>query len=160
VARDGASVAVGTPSDDSQVSDKGTAYLYRPANNDTDGDGLLDLWEEANFGSLATQNASTDSDADGRTALMELSFNSDPLAPNPVSGPPLAVEGGFLTLTVAKRAGVTYLGESSATPDSPSFSASNTTVITNNATTLKVRDNFPVNGGGKRFLRLKISSSP
>lgn len=160
VAIDGASVVIGTPLDDTQVSDKGTAYFYRPSNNDTDGDGLLDLWEEANFGSLVAQNAGTDGDFDGRTALMELSFNSDPLAPNAVSGPPLAIEGGFLTLTVTKRAGVNYLGESSATPDAPSFSASNTTVLTNNATTLKVRDNFPINGGGKRFIRFKISSAP
>ena len=69
-------------------------------------------------------------------------------------------EGGYLTLSVAKRAGVTYLGQSAATPDTAAFSAATTTVIVNDATTLKVRDNFPITGGGQRFLRVQVTAAP
>jgi len=69
-------------------------------------------------------------------------------------------EGGFLTMTIAKRAGVTYLGQSAAAPDPAAFSAATTTVLVNSDTTLKVRDNFPITGGGQRFLRAKVTAAP
>ena len=72
----------------------------------------------------------------------------------------VVTEGGFLTLTVPKRAGVTYLGQSAASPEAAAFSSATTTVLVNDATTLKVRDNSPLSAGGQRFLRLKVTAAP
>jgi hypothetical protein len=45
-----------------------------------------------------------------------------------------------------------------ALPDS--FSASTTTVLTNNATTLKVRDNFLIGTPPACFMRVKVTAVP
>ena len=45
-----------------------------------------------------------------------------------------------------------------AQPDS--FSVSSTTVLINNATTLKVRDNFLIGTSPPRFMRVKVTASP
>jgi len=47
--------------------------------DDTDGDGLSDVWELAHFGSLAL-SASGDADGDGISNLAEYTAGSDPLA--------------------------------------------------------------------------------
>ena len=66
-------------------------------------------------------------------------------------------------MTINKQAGVTYEVQSAgsllpAQPDS--FSASTTTVLANNATTLKVRDNTLVGTPLARFMRVKLTAAP
>ncbi len=160
VSVDGTTVAIGTPYDDTVIADKGSTYIYAPANNDFDGDGLLDLWEYARFGTTAGHSLLGDSDGDGLCELLELAFNQDPTRPDFASTPPIVNEGGFLTTTVTKRAGAAYLVESAASPDGAAFSAATTTVLINTATTLKVRDHVLVGTPGSRFLRVKVTAAP
>ncbi len=70
------------------------------------------------------------------------------------------VEGGFLTLTVNKRAGVTYVVESAGTPLAADFSSTTTTVLTNTAAILKVRDNVPATTAGGRFMHVRVTAAP
>lgn len=49
---------------------------------DTDGDGIPDFWELANFGSLGTANASTDKDGDGALDAAEYAADTNPNDPN------------------------------------------------------------------------------
>ena len=66
-------------------------------------------------------------------------------------------------MTITKQPGVTYEVQSAASllpalPDS--FSAATTTVLTNNATTLKVRDNTLIGTPPARFMRVKVTAAP
>jgi FG-GAP repeat len=153
VAIDATIVAIGAPG-------KGYAYVFGPASNDTDGDGLLDIWEYARFGSTAAHSALDDADGDGRVELIEQAFDTNPLVPNAAGAPVIVNEGGFLTTTIAKRAGVTYSVETGASPDAPAFSTATTMVLINNATTLKVRDTVPIGTPGSRFMRVKVTAAP
>ena len=160
VAIDGMTVAIGAPKDDTVMLNKGYAYVFGPASNDFDNDGLLDIWEYARFGSISAHSGLDDSDGDGRVELLEQAFNTNPLLPD-VAGAPQAVnEGGYLTMTIAKRAGVSYSVQSAATPDGASFSAATTTVLVNDATTLKVRDNVVVGSPLSRFMRVRVTAAP
>ncbi len=160
VAIDGTTVAIGTPGDDTTMTDKGSAYIFAPANPDYDADGLLDIWEHARFGSITAHTASDDADGDGRTELLEQAFDSDPLFSDPLAAPRPVDEGGFLTLTLSKRAGVAYTVETAGSPDAAAFSMGTTTIITNNASMLKVRDNFTPATAAQRFMRLKVTAAP
>jgi FG-GAP repeat/Bacterial TSP3 repeat len=161
VAVDGTTVAIGTPLENTVPNNKGAAYVFGPASNDTDGDGLLDIWEYANFGSVAARNANDDLDGDGLSELMEQAFNTNPSkADGPNAIPQVVSEGGFLTLTVNKRAGVNYSIESAGGLDIGMFSPATTTILTNNATTLKARDNFTPTTATQRFLRVKVTAAP
>ena len=65
-------------------------------------------------------------------------------------------------MTITKQAGVTYEVQSAGsllTGQPDSFSAGSTTVLTNNATTLKVRDNFPISTSPPRFMRVKVTAA-
>ena len=160
VAIAGTTVAISAPLDDTVAFDQGYAYVFGPASNDFDNDGLLDIWEYARFGSISAHSGLDDSDGDGRVELLEQAFNTNPLLPD-VAGAPQAVdEGGYLTMTIAKRAGVTYSVQSAATPDEASFSAATTTVLVNDATTLKVRDNVVVGSPLSRFMRVRVTAAP
>ncbi len=55
-------------------------------NPDDDGDGMDDLWEITNFGTL-DRNGSGDADGDGATDLMEFEFGTDPNVPQGPSEP-------------------------------------------------------------------------
>ncbi len=161
VAIDGTTVAIGTPKDDSVIADKGYAYVFAPANPDTDGDGLLDIWEYARFGSITAHTATDDTDGDGRKELLEQAFNTNPLAIDaPAAVPAVVSEGNFLSLTLSKRAGVAYTVETAGSPDSAAFSMATTTIIANTASTLKVRDNFTPATAAQRYMRLKVSAAP
>ena len=95
--------------------------------------------------------------------LLELALGLNPTLPN-AGGLPAAIdEGGYLTMTLTKQPGVTYEVQSAGTllpalPDS--FSAASTTILTNNATTLKVRDNVLIGTPPARYLRLKVTAAP
>ena len=101
-----------------------------------------------------------DTDFDGRVELMEQAFNTNPLLPDIAAAPKAVNEGGYLTMTIATRAGVTYSVQSAATPADASFSAATTTVLINDATTLKVRDNELVGTPLSRFMRVKVTAAP
>ena len=94
VAIDGTTVAIGTPLENTVPNNKGAAYIFGPASNDTDGDGLLDIWEYANFGSVAVRNANDDSDGDGLSELMEQAFNTNPSKPDGPNAIPQVVNEG------------------------------------------------------------------
>ncbi len=162
VAIDGATVAIGVPLDESPYANKGSACLYRPADNDFDDDGLLDMWEEAYYGSVIN-GPLDDTDHDGYNELLELGLGINPPIPNPGGLPSMVQEGGYLTMTIIKRAGVTYEVQSAGTllPSLPdSFSATSTTVLINDATTLKVRDNVLIGTPPTRFMRAKVTAAP
>lgn len=160
VAISGIAAAVGAPYDDSPLRDKGSAYIFAPANPDSDAEGLLDLWEYAHLGTTAGHSALDDADADGRKELIELAFDTDPTRPDTSAVFAPVRENGFLTITIARRAGVTYTVQTSATPGSAGFSAATTTVRNNTAGTLKVRDNFPTSTTAQRYLRVLVTAAP
>ena len=126
----------------------GAAYIFTGLGSavpDADGHGLLDSWELTYWPTIFGHSALDDFDHDRYAELLELALGLNPTLPN-AGGLPVAInEGGYLTMTITKQPGVTYEVQSAGTllpalPDS--FSAASTTVLTNNATTLKVRDNI------------------
>jgi hypothetical protein len=132
---------------------------YAPGNLDLDNDGMLDSWEVAHFGSTAAHSALDDTDGDSAVELLELAFGTDPLSAASVPVPAAVVEGGYLTTTIAKQPGVSYLVETGTALES-GFSAASTTVLTDTASTLKVRDNVPVGTANARFLRVRVTAVP
>ena len=73
------------------------------------------------------------------------------------------IEGGYLTMTLTKQPDVAYEVQSAGIllegqPDS--FSPASTTVLLNDATTLKVRDNTLIGTGPARFMRVKVIAVP
>ena len=160
VAIDGANIAIGTPFAESPLADVGTTYVF---SSDADGDGLLDSWEIARFGTTTGHSALDDTDGDGRNELLEEAFDTNPLVPDANAAPAAVNEGGYLTLTIAKHSGVSYQVQSAGTllpalPDS--FSSVMTTVLIDNFTTLKVRDNVLIGTTPARFMRTKVTAAP
>jgi uncharacterized delta-60 repeat protein len=127
---------------------------------DAGGDGLLDAWEIAQFGTTAGHSASDDFDHDGYNELLELAFGGNPTEPDVTVFPGVTADGGFLTVTLTKRPGVTYQVQSGADPADGSFSAASTTVLIDNATTLTVRDNSPIASSARRFMLVKVTAAP
>jgi uncharacterized delta-60 repeat protein len=131
--------------------------------NDADLDGLLDSWELTYRPTINGHKASDDFDGDGMPELLELAFGLNPTIADAALQPLVVVEGGYLTITITNHAGVTYEVQTAGTllsgrPDS--FSPASTTVLINNATTLKVRDNFPLGSASDRYLRVKVTAAP
>ncbi len=120
-------------------------YFQNPANsgngadlNDFDKDGIVNLLEFA-LGTIPNDSASSI-----RLVSQTEMFGGQP----------------YLTLTVPKPpgiTGITYVVEVSSSLDRWASGAGNTTVITNDSTTLKVRDNTPAIGG-RRYIRLKVTN--
>ena len=126
-------------------------------------DSLFDQWRGANFGGQAMTNtglAAADFDGDGIPNLVEYAFGSNPAQPGQTT-PTLAIEGGYLTLTVNRSmdmpADVTWRAEVSSDLATWQSGPSFTTTVTDNASILKVRDNLPAGNGPRRFLRLRLS---
>ena len=95
--------------------------------------------------------------------LLELALGLNPTQPNAGGLPAARNEGGYLTMTVTKQPGVIYEVPSAGTllPALPnSFSASTTTVLIDNATTLKARDNVLVGTQPTRYMRVKVTAAP
>gem|GEM_PF-2330461 len=95
--------------------------------------------------------------------MLELALGLNPTVANPGGLPPVTNDGGYLTMTLTKRAGVSYEVQSagtliSAQPDS--FSAASTPVLIDDATTLKVRDNTLIGTAPARFMRLQVTAAP
>ncbi|MEJ7655355.1 MAG: hypothetical protein WKH64_19490 [Chloroflexia bacterium] len=144
----------------------GAAYVFTglgPSPEDADGDGLLDAWELTYWPTTIGHSALDDFDHDGYVELLELAFGLDPTTPNAGGLPLVTNEGGYLTMTITKQPGVTYEVQSAGTllPAQPdSFSPASTTVLINNDTTLKVRDNTLIGTPPRRFLRVKVTAAP
>jgi len=130
---------------------------------DTDGDGLRDAWELTHWPTTAGHSALDDYDHDGYIELLELALGLNPTVANPGGLPAVVNEGGYLTMTITKQPGATYEVQSAGTllpALSDSFSATATTILINDATTLKVRDNFLIGTGPRRFMRAKVTAAP
>lgn len=158
---DGTLAAIGTPYDSTVTPYGGIAYVYGPI--DGDGDGLRDPWEITHFGTQYGHSALDDFDHDGYSELLEVALGVNPTLPNAGGLPPVVNEGGYLTMMITKQPGVTYEVQSAGTllPSLPdSFSPTTTTVLINDATTLKVRDNFLINATTRRFIRVKVTAAP
>jgi len=138
-----------------------SATAYSAA--DLDGDGLLDAWEQAYWGTTAGHTATDDFDRDGLPELLELAFGRNPTAPDSQLQPTAVVEGGYLTITVTRHPGASYEVQSAGTLLSgqpASFNTTTTTLLLDNGTTLKVRDNIPFGTPPSRFMRVKVTGSP
>jgi hypothetical protein len=162
VALDAGIAAVGAPGEDSVMFDKGHAYVFGP-DPDADNDGILDSWELTYWPTTAGHGPLDDHDKDGYPELLELALGLNPMLPDPAGLPAVTQEGGYLTLTITKQPGVTYQVQTagtllSAQPDS--FSASSTTVLLDNAATLKARDNFLMSTSARRFIRAVVTAAP
>lgn len=134
------------------------AYAVPSPQVDADADGLPDSWETTFFGTTVGHGPGDDADGDGVVERLEYAFGMNPTASDPDRVPAPALDGGFLTLTLAKRAGVTFLVETSGTLASGSWSAGTTLVTADTAGTLTVRDTVPVTEGGPRFMRVRVGA--
>jgi hypothetical protein len=163
VVLDGTIVAIGTPYDGSGVTGKGAAYIFGPHPLDQDSDTLRDAWELTHWPSTTGHRPLDDDDHDGLVNLLEMAFGLNPTLPSAGGLPAVANEGGFMTMTITKQPGAAYEVQSAGTllpalPDS--FSASSTTVLLNDATTLKVRDNTLFGTPPARFMRVQVTGAP
>ena len=160
---DGTAIAIGTPNDGSQLPDSGIVYHYGPDSLDQDDDGLPDAWELTYWSTTAGHSAMDDFDHDGYGEILELAFGLNPVHPDPGGLPRVAIEDGYLTMTVTKHPGVTYEVQSAFTPlpdESLSFSPAQTRVLLDSPTTLKVRDHFLIRTVPSRYLRVKVTAAP
>jgi hypothetical protein len=164
LAMDGAMVVVGNAFDDSLSRHAGMCHVFGPHPLDQDSDGLLDVWEQLYWpGATANHGPLDDEDHDGLVNLLELAFGRNPTLPNAGALTPLTQEDGYLTMTITKQPGVAYEVQSAGAltigqPDS--FSSSSTTVLINDATTLKVRDNTLFGTPPARFMRVQVTGAP
>jgi autotransporter-associated beta strand protein len=135
-------------------------------NPDTNSNGILDSWEIQKFGNAnpGANLPNDDADKDGLSNLVEYALDSNPVAANASI---IAYDfeqlgdGKHLRLTIPKNAAATNLTcvvESCGALND--WSAANTTVETNSATQLIVRDNFTTGNASRRFIRLKVTSTP
>ncbi len=123
---------------------------------DMDNDGLLDAWEVTKFGWVHAQHPQADEDHDGSDTLLECAFNMQLGVPDQPPGAQL--EGGYLTMTITKVPGIAYSVLSGSAVSG--FSTADTTILVDDATTLKVRDNIPIATGPRRFLTTEVSPAP
>ena len=130
---------------------------------DSDNDGLLDSWELRYWTSIFGHGALDDSDGDGLPDLLEEAFDLNPTKPDSASIPRPVIEARYLTITITKQAGVNYQVQTAGTLLSGqpnSFSSANTTVLIDTGTTLKVRENFLIGDGPGRFMRVQVTAAP
>jgi len=132
--------------------------LYTADLTDADADGLPDPWEITHWGVTAGHGPGDDADLDGVAELLEYAFGMDPGVSDPAKVPGAVMEDDFLTITLAKTAGMTFLVETSGSLAEGSWKASTTSVLTDTAGVLKVRDIIPTTLGQARFLRVVVSA--
>ena len=138
----------------------GQILSFTTLDPDTDDDGLLDVWELTYWPTTAGHAAHDDFDGDGVVELLEMAFGLNPTLPDAASAPQPVEEAGYLTITIAKQPGATYLVKTAANLEAASWSATDTTVLLDTVTTLKVRDNFPLGTTPARFMRAKVTAAP
>ena len=140
------------------TSAAGTAFgddLVFTTGWDANGDHLPDEWELATWGNTGRRSATADDDRDGLSNLLEYALARNPRLPDPAGALPIQRVGEYLTATIAKRPHVAYLAEASG--DLVGWSRAETTVISEDATTLIVRDNVSATKAANRFLRLRVT---
>ncbi len=87
----------------------------------------------------------------------------NPTVSDPGGLPEVFEEDGYLTVTLAKVAGVAYEVQTAGTLEAgkaDSFSAASTTVLVDDPATLTVRGNVPVGTPPGRYLRVKVTVAP
>jgi len=139
------------------------SFTTQSADGDSDDDGLPDSWEILYWSTIVGHAATDDDDHDGLVELLEYALGLNPTLADTAAQPTVTTEDGYLTVTLTKREGVTYevqTGETLHTGQPGSFSAASTTVLINDATTLKVRDNVTVGTPPGRFLRTRVLAVP
>jgi hypothetical protein len=133
-------------------------------NDDANGNGILDDWELAHFGNAdpGANAADDDPDDDGDSNLMEFALNTNPLRANPS---PLVrdledVAGArHLRLTLPKNPAATNLIYTvQSCGDLVSWTHADTSIETDTATQLIVRDNSDVAVTPRRFIRLRVAA--
>ncbi|HRK13536.1 MAG TPA: hypothetical protein PK490_04570 [Prosthecobacter sp.] len=143
----------------------GTTFTPYIAQANISGLTPIESWRQVHFGTTDnTGNAADlfDHDLDGLVNLLEYAFGLNPTLITPTL-PGLTREGGYLTMTITKQPGVTYEVQTAgdlATGQPDSFSAASTTVLINDATTLKVRDNILISSTARRFLQVLVTAAP
>ncbi len=130
------------------------------------GQGLA-AWRQTHFASSVNSGDGADLndfDNDGIVNLLEYALGTNPKdsasAKQLVSQIETFDGQRYLTLTIPKPtgiSGITYVVEVSGSLEVWVSGAANTTIITDDAGTLKVRDNTPATSGN-RFIRLKVSN--
>jgi hypothetical protein len=159
VAVEGDTVAVGASRDYGNTLYRGAVYVYGPP-ADADSDGLLDSWEIAHWGTTVGHSATDDFDGDGCRELLEEAFQLNPNLSDADNVPSPVEEGGYLTISILKHPGVAYTVQSAPAPEDSAFSSATTTVLIDNASTIKVRDNEPIAASAARFMRVKVTAAP
>ena len=122
-------------------------------------------WRLEKFGIDANNEAirgdHADPDFDGTVNLLEYALGLEPLIAS-VGGAPVGDASGiYLTLSVQKNPAATDVTFSVQVngdlANAAGWSAAGTTVLQDTPTLLEVRDNVPVDGSPRRFIRLEIS---
>ena len=174
----GDTVVIGAPHEDSSATGvssvpnedanhSGASHVFAGLGSlpqDDDADGLLDSWELTYWPTISGHSAPwRPLQHRSTTELLELAFGLNPITPNAGGLPPVTNEGGYLTMTIMRQPGVTCEVQSAGTllPGQPaSFSTTSTTVLINNTTTLKVRDNMLMGTASTFFVRVKVTAAP
>jgi uncharacterized delta-60 repeat protein len=156
---DGGAVVTGSSWNGTNFDYATVRYVLLPL-GDADGDGLRDSWEQLWWGTIAGHSALDDFDGDGLPEIVEMAFALNPKKPDSGAFTPVMNAGGYLTLTITKQPGVAYEVQTAGTPDPSAFSPATTTLLIDDATALKVRDNFPIATNPARYLRVKVTAAP
>lgn len=133
---------------------------------DANANGILDAWELARFGNVATgaNRADADPDADGLVNLIEYAFDTDPLKANP-SPLDCRMDGGDggprLRLTAPKNPQATNLRHvvESCGADGI-WSAAGVIVTSETSTGLVATDSADSTTHRRRFMRLRVTAVP
>jgi hypothetical protein len=128
-----------------------------PASPDADTDGLPDAWEITHFGATGTTTGAADADGDGLNNFGEYSFGLNPNTGDLSGLPQPTLTGGLLTLTVTKQPHVAYTVVASTDLSAGSFSTAGLTVVTDDATTLTVRE---TSLSSRRFMKVQAVPAP
>lgn len=142
----------------SDGADSGGALdLSNPLAGDSDGDGVPDWWESANYLSLTVAGADTDLDGDGKGSLHEYHADTDPNDPlsqltilSIAPGSPMRIEGG---VTSPAR---NYWIETSTDLQSGRWSTATGEAVPGNGGVLE----FELDGGlddGHAFYRIRVA---
>jgi hypothetical protein len=141
------------------MSNVGTTYgedLVFTTSWDANRDHLPDEWELANWGGTSVHSATGDDDRDGLKNLLEYALGRNPRVPDFSDANVVAPVGDYLTATISKQPFVTYAVEASS--DLQTWGTADTTTVVDDPTTLVVRSNHPISGGGTHFLRIRVTA--
>ncbi len=154
-----------------EQSDNSLVLVYSDfINPDANQNGILDTWETDRFGNAdpGMNGANEDPDHDGLTNLMEFALDTHPLqaGPSPLIHT-LAAAGGntYLQLEVQKNPLATHLDyriEVTGDLNDPWSSdvLTDVEIIQDDAERLIARDRTPIENATRRFIRLRVTSTP